>query len=175
MARADVGRDPEAARRRLEGAEAQLGQALEELRELARGIHPAVLTDRGLAAALEALAATAPLPVELEDVPAPSLPPAIEAATYYLVAEGVANAAKHARASAVTVRVGREEGCARIEVCDDGVGGASSPAGGGLSGLADRVEALGGRLEISSPPARGTSVVAEIPLAPAAAAHDRRA
>jgi GAF domain-containing protein len=175
LARADVGRDPEAARRRLEGAEAQLAHALEELRELARGIHPAVLTDRGLAAALEALAVAAPLPVELEDVPAPTLPPAIEAATYYLVAEGVANAAKHARASAVTVRVGRDEGRARIEVCDDGVGGASSPSGGGLSGLADRVEALGGRLEIVSPPARGTSLVAEIPLAPAIAAHHRRA
>ena len=175
LARADVGRDPEAARRRLEAAEAQLGQALEELRELARGIHPAVLTDRGLAAALESLATTAPLPVELEDVPAPTLPPAIEAAAYYLVAEGVANAAKHARASVVTVRVRRDERRARIEIRDDGVGGASTPSGGGLSGLADRVEALGGRLEIVSPPARGTSLVAEIPLAPLATAHDRRA
>jgi signal transduction histidine kinase len=175
LARADVGRDPEAARRRLEGAEAQLGQALEELRELARGIHPAVLTDRGLAAALESLATAAPLPVELEDVPAPTLPPAIEAATYYLVAEGVANAAKHARASAVTVRVGRDDRRARIEICDDGVGGASTPSGGGLSGLADRVEALGGRLEIVSPPTRGTSLVAEIPFAPVTTAHDRRA
>ncbi len=166
LARGDIGRDPDGAGRRLERAEAQLGQALDELRELARGIHPAVLTDRGLAAALQSLAATAPLPVELEDLPAPSLSPAIEAATYYLVAEGVANAAKHARASAVTVRVARDEARARIEVCDDGVGGASSPSGGGLSGLADRVEALGGRLEIVSPPARGTSLVAEIPLAP---------
>ncbi len=175
MARADVGRDPEAARRQLESAEEQLGQALEELRELARGIHPAVLTDRGLAAALESLAATAPLPVELGGVPAPRLPPATEAAAYYLVAEGVANAAKHARASAVTVRVGRGEDRARIEVCDDGVGGASSPAGGGLSGLADRVEALGGQLEVVSPPARGTRLIAEIPLAPVAAAHEERA
>ena len=174
LAGRDVDRDPEAARRRLEGAEAQLGQALEELRELARGIHPAVLTDRGLAAALEALATAAPLPVELEDVPAPTLPPGIEAATYYLVAEGVANAAKHARASVVTVRVGRDERRARIEICDDGVGGASTPSGGGLSGLADRVEALGGRLEIVSPPARGTSLVAEIPFAPVASARERR-
>ncbi len=165
LARADVDRDPDAARRRLKDADAQLAQALDELRELARGIHPAVLTDRGLAAALESLAATAPLPVELGDMPAPGLPPAIEAATYYLVAEGVANAAKHARASVVIVRVGRDERQARIEVRDDGVGGASSPSAGGLSGLADRVEALGGRLEIVSPPARGTSLVAEIPLA----------
>ncbi len=174
LARADVGRDPEAARRRIEDAEAQLGQALEELRELARGIHPAILTDRGLAAALESLATAAALPVEFEDAPAPTLPPAIEAATYYLVAEGVANAAKHARASVVTVRVGRDERRARIEIRDDGVGGASRPSGGGLSGLADRVEALGGRLEIVSPPARGTSLVAEIPFAPVPSAHDRR-
>ena len=175
LARAEIDRDPAAARRRLEAAEAQLEHALEELRELARGIHPAVLTDRGLAAALESLATAAPLPVELDDVPAPTLPPAIEAAAYYLVAEGVANAAKHARASVVTVRVGRDGGRARIEVCDDGAGGASSPSGGGLSGLADRVEALGGHLEIVSPPARGTRLVAEIPLALAATAQDRRA
>jgi signal transduction histidine kinase len=155
--------DPETAAQ-LERAGDELAQALQELRELARGIHPAVLTERGLAPALQALAARAPLPVELA-VPEERLPAPVEAAAYYLVSEALANVAKHARATLVRVEVKRTDGRARVEVVDDGVGGADAGGGSGLRGLADRVEALGGRLAIDSPPGRGTALVAEIPLA----------
>ena len=154
--------DPETAAQ-LERAGDELAQALQELRELARGIHPAVLTERGLAPALQALAARAPLPVELA-VPEERLPAPVEAAAYYLVSEALANVAKHARATLVRVEVERTDGRARVEVADDGVGGADAGGGTGLRGLADRVEALGGRLAIDSPPGRGTALVAEIPL-----------
>jgi PAS domain S-box-containing protein len=156
-------RDPQGAEALMEAAREELAQALEELRELARGIHPAVLTDRGLEAALEALAARAPLPVVIEP-PAAALPPPVEAAAYYVVSEALANVTKYAEAASVTVRVAADNGYALVEVTDDGVGGADPVRGSGLSGLADRVASLDGRLEVESPPGVGTRVRAEIPL-----------
>ena len=138
--------------------------SLEELRELARGLHPAVLTARGLAPALEALAARAPLPVELavEDL---ALPATIEAAAYYVVAEALTNVAKYASASEARVSIRVVAGVhAVIEVADDGVGGAQPARGSGLRGLGDRVDALDGRLEIESAEGQGTCVRAIIPL-----------
>jgi signal transduction histidine kinase len=144
-------------------ADSELDDALAELRELARGIHPAVLTDRGLEAAIRALAERAPIPVELTRLPEDRLPDSIEAAIYYLVAEAITNVAKYAHATRASVAVERSNGIASVVVSDDGVGGAEPGRGSGLVGLADRVEALGGRLRIDSPPARGTQVSAEIP------------
>jgi len=122
-----------------------------------------VLSDRGLEPAIEALAARTPLPVSLDVGLDERLPEPVEAAAYYVVAEAVTNAAKHAQASEVRVRVERDNGMARIEVADDGIGGAGSGSGSGLRGLADRVEALGGRLRLDSPAGAGTTVLAEIP------------
>ena len=156
--------DPDAARALLDGAAEELAQALEELRELARGIHPAILSDRGLAPALEALAARSPIPVELEGLPGDRLPPPVEAAAYYVVAESLTNVAKYADAQAAHVRVARRNGVAIVEVEDDGVGGADAARGTGLRGLADRVEALEGRLSVTSTAGHGTRVRAEIPL-----------
>jgi signal transduction histidine kinase len=156
--------DPVAARRQLEAVRAELERALDELRELARGIHPAVLSDRGLGPALGALAARAPMPVQISGLPADRLPVAVESAVYYFVAEGLTNAAKHARASGVAVRFSAGPGSVAVEVADDGIGGADWRTGTGLRGLVDRVEALGGRLRIKSPPGRGTRLAAEIPL-----------
>jgi PAS domain S-box-containing protein len=156
-------RDPTGAEQLMEAAREELAQALEELRELARGIHPAVLTDRGLTAALEALASRSPLPVEIE-APTGELPPSVEAAAYYVVSEALANVTKYAEASYVTVKVAANNGYAHVEVTDDGVGGADPRRGSGLSGLADRVASLSGRLDVESPPGVGTRVRAEIPL-----------
>jgi signal transduction histidine kinase len=138
---------------------------LGELRELARGIHPAVLTDRGLSAALEALAARAPLPVDLSADLEDRLPGPVEAAAYYVVAEALTNVAKYSDASAVEVRAQRQNGRVVVEVADDGVGGADPSLGSGLRGLADRVEALDGQLEVVSSAGEGTTVRAVIPLA----------
>jgi signal transduction histidine kinase len=142
--------------------EAQL--AVKELRELARGIHPAVLSDHGLAAALEALAARAPVPVEVTGVPATPLGEAVEAAAYFVTAEALTNVAKHADARRAFVHLSLGSDCLRVEIRDDGVGGAD-PAGDGLHGLCDRVEALDGQLEVESPPGAGTSVTVLLPLA----------
>ena len=143
--------------------DAELSEALEELRELARGLHPAVLTAHGLQAALGALAARAPLPVELsvdlDDRPAEPL----EAAAYFLVAEALTNVARYASARTASVIVRREAGDVLVEVTDDGGGGADVDAGTGLRGLIDCVEALGGRLEVQSPLDRGTTVRAWLP------------
>jgi len=155
---------PEEARALLVAASEELTHALNELRELARGIHPAILTDRGLGPALEALAGRAPLPVEVSNELDERLPPPVEAAAYYVVAESLTNIAKYAEASAVEVRVRRRDTVARVEVVDDGIGGADASRGSGLRGLADRVEALEGRLGVESPPEAGTRVWAEIPL-----------
>jgi PAS domain S-box-containing protein len=155
--------DPDGAEELLEGSREELAQALEELRELARGIHPAVLTDRGLEAALEALAARSPLPVEIRGASC-ELPSQVEAAAYYVVSEALANVAKYAQASAVEVKVERVNGLAVVEVADDGVGGADPTRGSGLRGLADRVASLSGNLDVASPPGSGTRVRAEIPL-----------
>ena len=132
------------ARDALEAASAELAQALDELRELARGIHPAILSQRGLQPALEALAFRAPVPVRLVVALDEPLPEAVEACAYYVVAEAITNACKHAQASAIDVRISRDDGTALVEVADDGIGGAVCRTGGGLGGLADRVEALGG-------------------------------
>ena len=147
----------------LERAGDELAAALQELRELARGIHPAVLTERGLEPAVRALADRAPLPVELDVSIHERLPDPVEAAAYYVVAEALTNVAKYARASEVTIGVARINGDAHIEVRDDGVGGAILGQGTGLSGLADRVEALGGRLVLDSPEGAGTVLRATIP------------
>jgi signal transduction histidine kinase len=145
------------------GAE-ELTHAIDELRELARGIHPAVLTGRGLGPALEALADRTALSVEVTAELEERLPAPVEAAAYYLVAESLTNAAKYANATEVEVRVRRSNGLAHIEVVDDGVGGADPSRGSGLRGLADRVEALDGRLGVESAPASGTRVWAVIPV-----------
>jgi signal transduction histidine kinase len=163
LVKSSLRRDPTSAHAQLTEAESELGQALDELRELARGIHPAVLTDRGLSAALEALADRASVPVELKRVPENRLADNIEAAIYYLVAEAVTNVAKYAQATRTSVDVERSNGIATVVVSDDGVGGAEPESGSGLLGLADRVEALGGRLRVDSPPGRGTCITAEIP------------
>jgi signal transduction histidine kinase len=156
---ADPARDLVAQARR------ELGLAIDELRELARGIHPALLTDRGLGAALEALAARTPLPVTTElGLGDARLPSAIEEAAYYVAAEALTNVAKYARASRVTVRVVHTAELAVIEVADDGAGGAVPAHGSGLRGLADRVEALDGRLDVVSPHGGGTRVRATFPL-----------
>ena len=148
----------------LDRAGEELALALEELRELARGLHPAVLSDHGLNAALQTLADRAPVPV-LVDVALDDerLPEPVEAAAYYVVAEALTNMAKHARASEARVRVQRADGHAVVEVADDGVGGADAKGGSGLCGLVDRVEALGGRLTVTSPAGAGTRLRAELP------------
>ena len=138
--------------------------AIKELRELARGIHPAVLSDHGLKAALEALAARAPVPVEVSGVPAERLQPEVESAAYFVTAEALTNVAKYAQASEAKVRLSRERECLRVLVRDNGVGGADPSTGTGLRGLHDRVDALDGRLEVDSPPGGGTTVTVEIPL-----------
>jgi signal transduction histidine kinase len=162
---ADADADPGAVRGLLAQAHGEVEQALGELRELARGLHPAVLTDRGLAAALEALATRAPVPVEVVGAPDERLPERVEAAAYYVVSEALANVTKYARASAVRVEVEQVDGHLVVTVSDDGVGGADAAAGSGLRGLADRVEALGGRLEVTSPPGAGTTLRARVPAA----------
>jgi signal transduction histidine kinase len=154
---------PEEAHQAVADAQAQLSAALDELRELARGIHPAVLTERGLEPALLSLSGRAPVPVEIEAVPNERLPEAVEAAAYYVVAEAITNAAKYAGASHVTVGVRHSNGKAVVRVADDGVGGADPARGSGLHGLVDRVEALSGHLDVDSPPNGGTRIKAEIP------------
>jgi PAS domain S-box-containing protein len=154
--------DPAETERLLDGAAEELAHALEELRELARGIHPAVLSERGLSAALETLAGRAPLPVQVQ-VPEERLPAPVEAAAYYVVSEALTNVAKYAEASAVEVTVTRMNGRAVVEVSDDGRGGADPNQGSGLRGLVDRVEALDGVLRVESTPGAGTRVRAEIP------------
>ena len=163
LAQSKLTSSPEAAGELLEQASVELSVALEELRELARGIHPAVLTDRGLEAALRSLADRTPIPVEVHTTER-TLPDSIAAAAYYVVSEAIANVVKHAHASSIEVDVSAPNGRVVVRVADDGVGGADPSAGSGLRGLADRVAVLDGRLEIESPLAGGTLVVAEIPL-----------
>jgi signal transduction histidine kinase len=165
LARAKLNEDPLAAEQLLASAGSELESALEELRELARGIHPAVLTDRGLATALETLANRAPVPVELGDLPDERLPEAVELAAYFVVAEALTNVAKYSEASHATVQVERDNGRVLVEVADDGVGGADPDRGTGLRGLADRLAVLEGRLEVDSEQGHGTTVRARIPCA----------
>jgi signal transduction histidine kinase len=155
---------PEDAQRILAGASEELSLAIDELRELARGIHPAILTEHGLGPALEGLGERAPVKVAVKNELEDRFPADVEAAAYYVVAESLTNIAKYAKATAVEVRVCRRNGRARVDVVDNGVGGVDVSRGSGLRGLADRVEALDGHLGVDSPPAKGTRVWAEIPL-----------
>jgi signal transduction histidine kinase len=149
----------------LDRAIAELGTGLEELRELARGIHPAVLTERGLDAALDALAARAPLPIEVVGALGGRIAEPVEIAAYYVVSEALANVAKYSGAGHAAVRVEHIDGRLVVEVADDGIGGARPEAGSGLRGIADRVGALDGRLVVDSPMGAGTRVRVEIPCA----------
>ena len=156
--------DPEL-ERVLADAVDELQLAVEELRELARGVHPAVLTEEGLAGALESLADRTPVPVRIESAPEERLPPEIEAAVYFVACEAIANAVKHAQATAIRVNATGQNGRFVIEVEDDGIGGARENGGSGLRGLVDRVEAHGGTLRVESEPGQGTRVIGELPCA----------
>jgi signal transduction histidine kinase len=166
LARAKLG---ESDRGELAGMLERLGDelrlALSELRDLARGIHPAVLSEQGLVVALESLALRSPVPTQLVECPARRLPSAIEIGVYYLVAEALTNTVKHAQASRATVSVSADATRVSVEVQDDGAGGASIEAGSGLRGLADRVASLDGRLTVHSPLGGGTTLTAELPCA----------
>jgi signal transduction histidine kinase len=163
LARDMVRRDPNQAESVIDSAGEGLGQALEELRELARGIHPALLSDRGLDPAVETLANRAPLPVEVEATLGERVPEPVELAAYFVVSEALTNVVKYAQASQARVRLERANGRVLVEVADDGVGGAQPDRGSGLRGLADRISALGGRFEVDSAPGSGTTVRASIP------------
>jgi signal transduction histidine kinase len=165
-ARSRLERDPQAAGELLDLAARELEAAIRDLRELARGIHPAVLSNLGLGAALEALAQRMPVPVEIAASPEGRLPDAVEAAVYFVVAEAITNVARYACASHARVAVTRDGDRVVVDVTDDGIGGADPANGSGLRGLADRVAALDGRLEVRSPPGHGTRVHAVIPSSP---------
>ena len=164
LALAKLDSDPAAVRAALVEACDELALALDDLRELARGLHPAVLSNRGLRAAVEVLTGRAPIPVEIADLPDARLPEPVEAAAYYLIAEALTNVTKYAQASTVRLRVAASDANVVIEVSDDGVGGADPSTGSGLRGLADRVEALGGVLDVVSRAGAGTTLRAEIPI-----------
>ena len=155
--------DPET-RQLVDATAEKLGDALAELRELARGIHPAILTERGLGPSLEALASRVPLPVDLDVRLEGRLSAAVEAAAYFLCAEALTNVARYAHAHVVRVSLRQEGGLLHVEVADDGTGGADPAAGSGLHGLEDRVAAVDGMLTIESPPGGGTTIAASIPL-----------
>jgi signal transduction histidine kinase len=159
-----LGGDSEATTR-LDQARRQIALSLEELRDVARGIHPAVLSGHGLQVALESITARAPIPVRLTVELDGRMQERLEVVAYYVVSESLTNIAKHARATRATVAVGREDGKVVVDVVDDGIGGADTKRGSGLSGLADRVEALGGTLRVWTPQGGGTHVKAEIPCA----------
>jgi signal transduction histidine kinase len=148
---------------RLKRARGEVAESLDELRDIARGLHPAVVSGHGLAIALESLAAATPLEVHLKTDGLPRLPEQLEVAAYYVVSESLTNAAKHAQADTVTVEVGVTTDTLIVEIVDDGIGGADSERGTGLRGLADRIEALNGHLRVWSSVGKGTRVRAEIP------------
>jgi signal transduction histidine kinase len=151
-------------RTQLAGVATGLAGALDDLQEISRGIHPAILSEGGLGPALKALARRSAIPAELDvDVP-PRLDAPIEVATYYVVSEALANAAKHARASVVHVRVRTDDDGLHLSVRDDGVGGATAGGGSGLIGLTDRVEALGGTISVTSPTGQGTALLVDLPI-----------
>jgi signal transduction histidine kinase len=164
LVRSGVGRDPEEALAAgLDEAIAELRLALADLRDLAHGIHPAILTEAGLEPALRSLAERSSVPARLLQAPEGRYEPTVEATVYYVVAEALANVAKYAEARSVTIRAVRDGDRIRVEVGDDGVGGADPARGSGLRGLLDRVAAVGGRLEIESPRGGGTTLTAEVP------------
>jgi signal transduction histidine kinase len=163
LARDRIARNPEEAAELVDASLKELSEATGELRELARGIHPAVLTDRGLEAAINGLARRSPVPVDLVETPGNRLPSSVESAVYFVVAEGLTNVARYSQASAATVTVVRSNGHVEVQVSDDGVGGADPEGGSGLRGLADRVSALDGHLELASADGEGTTLSASIP------------
>lgn len=163
-AKTDAARAPEDGAALLESAEDQVLLAIDQLRELAHGIHPTVLTDLGLAEAIRTLTANSPTPIELLELPSSGADAGAEAAAYFVTAEAVTNAQKHAQANAITIRVTRSSRALHVEIADDGIGGAE-PHGSGLQGLRDRVEAVGGTLDVTTSSAQGTRVRARIPVA----------
>jgi signal transduction histidine kinase len=163
LARAKMAADRDVAEQLLQDSAVELDSALRELRELARGLHPAVLTEHGLRRALDVLVERAPFPVAV-DAPGERLPEAAETAAYYIVSEALANAAKHAQATSGAVSVAAGGAVLLVEIRDDGCGGADLESGSGLVGLRDRAEALGGSLTVESPPGAGTVVRASLPL-----------
>ena len=163
LVRSRLASDPDEAARLLEGAALELDEALGEMRELARGLHPVLLTDRGLCPALQALADRLAIPIEL-DVPDERFPSGVEATAYFIATEALTNVAKHAEATHVTVTVAHTPAGLQFEIADNGRGGADPVTGSGLQGLRDRAAAAGGSLVVSSPPGRGTTVCAVLPL-----------
>jgi signal transduction histidine kinase len=150
-------------RTRIDAARQEVTASLAELRDLANGIHPAAVSDHGLAVALESVATRATVPVQVIGAIQDRLPEPVELAAFFIVCEGLANVTRHAGASSAVVELERNPGALIVEVKDDGIGGASADGGSGLRGLADRVEALGGHLQVWSPQGRGTRLRAEIP------------
>jgi signal transduction histidine kinase len=165
MARQRFASDPTAAEQLVADAHAEAKLALGELRALARGIHPAVLTDRGLDAALSALAGRVGVPVDVDVVLAGRPPTAVESAAYFVVAEALTNVARHASATRASVSIVEYDGRVIVEISDDGIGGADVAIGTGLAGLADRVDSIDGRMEVRSPLGGPTVVRAELPCA----------
>jgi PAS domain S-box-containing protein len=163
-AQRQVAVDPEAAAALLQTTQEHLERGLNDLRDLARGIHPSLLADHGVAAAVGALVARVPLAVTVVDGLDDRLAPAVEAALYFSAAEAITNAAKHARATTISVHLGRENGCVFAEVVDDGVGGAAFENGSGLRGLADRLATVSGTVDLASRAGAGTRLVARIPV-----------
>jgi signal transduction histidine kinase len=163
MARERLGQDAGEAGRLLDRSRQELDEALREIRELACGIHPTVLSERGLGAAVEALAHRAPLPVEVSEVPARQLPEQVELAVYFVVSEALTNVAKHASATRASVTMAKSNGRLAVEISDDGVGGADIDLGTGLRGLSERLASHEGQLEVDSEPGRGTTVRADVP------------
>jgi len=164
MAKERYDEDPEATRALIDEAHAEAKRAMVELRDLARGLHPAVLTDRGLGPALSAVAARSAVPVALSVDVSGRLDESIEGIAYFLVSEALANVAKHSGATEARVAIGRRGDRLVIEVTDDGCGGAE-PTGSGLTGLRDRVEAVDGWFHVASPPGGPTTILAELPCA----------
>jgi signal transduction histidine kinase len=165
LARGSFDDDPDEARELIDDAIHELTAATAELRELARGIHPAILTDRGLDAAVNAIAGRASVPVEVHGLPGERLDAPVESTAYFVVAEALTNVTRYSQASHAEVEIGRDDGKLIVEIRDDGVGGADPNRGSGLRGLADRVAAVDGRLVVTSEPGAGTTIHAEIPCA----------
>jgi signal transduction histidine kinase len=164
LAEARMESDPASAAQLIAQAREEAQLAVKELRELARGIHPALLSERGLGPALEALASRCPVPVEISGVPEDPLCAPVESAAYYITAEALTNVAKYAHACTARVQLAVDDDKLRVQISDDGIGGADPTIGTGLRGLHDRVEALDGSLEVESPPGGGTTVSVELPL-----------
>jgi len=163
-AEATVSPEREDLREELSRVAEGLAEAVEDLQEISRGIHPAILTKGGLGPALQTLAHRSPIPVGLDITMDARLPEPIEVAAYFVASETLANAAKHSQASRIDLSLSESDGSLELSVRDDGVGGADAARGSGLVGLTDRVEALGGSIRVDSLPGKGTKITAELPL-----------